>query len=420
MTPDPLRITCLAPSPVFYQVPLYRTLASRSDVDLEVAYLSDEGIRPYSAGFGDAQSIAWDTDLLSGYRHRMLPGAASASVSGGARGLSLRGVGGLVQECAAAGRALWVHGWSYTANILAIVQAKSRGVPLLLREEQTLLHRRPAPRSWARAVALHTILRGAQCMYIGSNNQDFFLRYGASEDRLHFVPYCSDLAGIEISRSRDKSLAVSLRKSLAIAADDAVVVVVGKLEEKKAPDMVLQAFDTVRSEIGSAHLVFVGTGLDQSRLANMAAGSPWVHFSGFVNRAELGQYYELADVTVLASQFHETWGLVVNESLARGVPVLASDKVGSARDLLKSDLVFPHRDGRALADMLRIRLGDRDGTHRLGAALAERARHWNHEVAADGVVAAASMALRGSRTSHLQPGDVLGGLNFQPGRRDRW
>lgn len=402
-----MRIICLAPSPVFYQVPLYRAVAKQPQISLEVVYLSSEGVRPYSAGFGEGQSISWDGNLLDGYSNRMLPGAERSRVSGGFGGLQTDGIKEVVAEAKAGRAALWVHGWAYRANWEAIAYAKAMHVPLLLREEQTLLHRRAAPKRWLRAAALKGLVSGADCMYIGSHNREFFIRAGANVDRLHFVPYCVDNEEIQRDRSLDAPQSLVLRRRMQIPLGAPVVLVVGKLESKKAPDMVLRAFLRRRGDNVNAQLVFVGTGPMEVDLRAMASGRADVHFAGFVNRSALGAFYEMASITVLASQFHETWGLVVNESLNHDVMVLASDKVGSARDLLTPDLVFRHDDERELETALSTWLTNGQQRDHVGLELGERVRRWHYGVAVDGVLSAATRVLEGRSRPRGYPCDAL-------------
>lgn len=401
------QLFCLAPSPVIYQIPLYRAITSAGRVDLTVFYLSDEGVRPYSAGFGGAP-IVWDEDLLEGYQSKWMPGAASSHVSGGFLGLSTRGVVSLVLQARRTRAAVWVHGWSYAANVLVILLCKLLAVPLLLREEQTLLHPRPAPKRWARSLALRALTTGAHCLYIGSNNRDFFAAQGVSQDHLHFVPYTVDQAAIQRQSEAETRAAALLRETYGVPSDAVLVLTVGKLETKKAPLMVLAAVQRLHAEGFECHLLLVGSGPLSAELRARAAGDQRIHLAGFINQSALGGYYRAADLLVLASQYHETWGMVVNEALARELPVLASNVVGSARDLLTREFVFRHDDLDDLVNVLRrlVRAG-RDQT--MGQRLKRRTRAWLPSTAADGV-AAATLAAIGQKHRTIRsatPDEVL-------------
>ena len=68
---------------------------------------------------------------------------------------------------------------------------------------------------------------------------------------------------------------------------------------------------------------------NQDGQAHVPRGS----FAGFLNQTEISQAYVAADCLVLASDHAETWGLVVNEALASGLPCLVSDACGCAEEL---------------------------------------------------------------------------------------
>jgi glycosyltransferase involved in cell wall biosynthesis len=81
-------------------------------------------------------------------------------------------------------------------------------------------------------------------------------------------------------------------------------------------------------------------------------GAPPASFAGFLNQTEVSKAYAAADLLVLPSDYGETWGLVVNEAMASGLPCLASDSCGCTEDLitpLDSDYRFRVGDPASLA-----------------------------------------------------------------------
>ncbi len=152
--------------------------------------------------------------------------------------------------------------------------------------------------------------------------------------------------------------------------------------------MLLEAFKRVRERRGCA-LLLVGEG--ELRPALEAAAGPDVRLAGFLNQSELPEAYVAADVFCLPSVEHETWGLVVNEALNFGLPVVVSDKVGCAADLVRdgwNGFVVPAGEPAPLADALEQLVRDAD----LRALFGERGRElvgeYSIEACADGIVAA--------------------------------
>jgi glycosyltransferase involved in cell wall biosynthesis len=97
--------------------------------------------------------------------------------------------------------------------------------------------------------------------------------------------------------------------------------------------------------------VIVGAGPLEAELRNAAAGQPGA-FAGFQNQSALPACYAAVDALVLPSDGSETWGLVVNEAMACGVPAIVSDAVGCVDDLVRdgeSGFAYPCGNVPALA-----------------------------------------------------------------------
>jgi glycosyltransferase involved in cell wall biosynthesis len=115
-----------------------------------------------------------------------------------------------------------------------------------------------------------------------------------------------------------------------------------------------------------------------------------VVITGFVNQSGMGRYYAAADVLVLPSS-HEPWGLVLNEGMCFGLPVIASDAVGAAPDLVRSGengFVYPVGDVTALAAALRRLLADPAGRAAMGARSREIVGRFSYDADVDGILAA--------------------------------
>jgi glycosyltransferase involved in cell wall biosynthesis len=140
-------------------------------------------------------------------------------------------------------------------------------------------------------------------------------------------------------------------------------------------------------------LVFVGDGLLRGELERYAAdrGLTKVRFPGFKNQLELSAYYAMADVFVLPSGMGETWGLVVNEAMCFGLPVVVSDMVGCGADLVnhgENGFVFPLGDSERLAKYLSEVLRNEDARKVAGKRSKEIIQHYSQERDVEAVRAA--------------------------------
>lgn len=394
-----IRLAAVAASPVFYQVPLYRALAAHPAIDLTVLYCSSGGVRPYDAGF-NGRAVTWDVDLLSGYRSEFAAAADDNDVLDGFFALTDRDLYPRIRR--GGFDAVWVHGFAHASIWLALAAAATARVPVLMREEMTLLpHARPWPKRWIRAAVLSGLFQGVRGLYIGSNNREYFVRYGVPPERLFFVPYCTDNAALQAEAARLAPEREALRRSFGIA-DDAgpVVLCVGKLLSRKQPDVVLEAFRRARRDRRLA-LLYVGEGPLEAGLRERVRRLriPDVYFTGFLNRSEISRAYAAADIFVLFSR-RETWGIVVNEAMNFGLPLVLSDQVGSARDLVEdgsNGYVIPYDDPAGLARSFERLAGDTTERARLGQRSREIVSCWSYDTAARGIVAACETATRGSR-----------------------
>lgn len=173
-----------------------------------------------------------------------------------------------------------------------------------------------------------------------------------------------------------------------------VALYVGRVEEEKGLEHLLAAISSSRSW----GLIVVGTGtlLEELRRAASASGiEERVHFSGYVPQDDLVPYFHAADALVLPSvstrRHRETWGLVVNEAMNTGLPVIATDAVGAAAGGLVSDsvtgIVVAERAAAALARAL-SRLEDASVRRALGAAGRDHVAAWSYDAATDAIVGA--------------------------------
>jgi glycosyltransferase involved in cell wall biosynthesis len=380
-----VRVAHLVSHPIHYYAPLYREVSSRPEVDLTVYFYSDAYLRgDRDPEFG--REIRWDAPLLDGFRSRFLPSAAFAGVPGRYGATPNWDVLGEVLRDGY--DALWIHGYAHLNAWLATAGGNVRGTRVLIREDQTLLHARPPGTALLKEVALRALFSRVRGLYVGEESRRYFLRYGMDEARLFPAPHCVDN---DYFRRRDQELRphrAMLRERFGIEQDLPVILFAGKLIPKKAPLVLVEAFRRLRERRPCA-LLLAGDG--ELWPAVEAAAGPDVHLAGFLNQSELPAAYVAADVFCLPSVAHETWGLVVNEAMNFGLPVVVSDKVGCASDLVDdgwNGYVVPAGEPELLADALERLVADEELRRTFGGRGRERVGEYSVEACADGIVAA--------------------------------
>ena len=154
----------------------------------------------------------------------------------------------------------------------------------------------------------------------------------------------------------------------------------GKLEAKKGVDVLLQAF-SMMNEV-HAHLLIVGNGPQEAMLKKRYA-HPRVHFIDFQNQAIMPVVYQLGNVFILPSIGpEETWGLALNEAMAAGKPVIASDKCGGAINLIcegKNGFIVKAGDAIELCKKMTKLSGDTKAANDMGEQSLRIISHFTFE-----------------------------------------
>ena len=347
-------LAILTTHPIQYQVPLWQALAKDGGVPFEVWYLTDFGTRQTRDDEFE-KAFSWDIDTLSGYPYRFLdtaPGATPVTFWKCRLKESLRE---RLRDRKV--RALWIHGWQVAAYWQAVREANAAGVEVWLRGESNDL----APVPWwkrpLKRLQLHWLFsRIDRFLYIGSANKRLFEKYGVSESRLHPAPYAVDNERFARQSALLRPQRAALRRQWGIPENSICILFCGKFVSKKRPmDLMAAAHRLVQTgRMPNVHLLFVGSGAlgDELRRASRVVfdadhpsgvdsvrcpdadsdNRPPASFAGFLNQTEISQAYVAADCLVLPSDHGETWGLVVNEAVASGLPCLISDACGCGED----------------------------------------------------------------------------------------
>ena len=184
------RLAVLNSHPIQYFAPLYAYLNAAPDLDVTALYLSDFSIRGgRDVGFG--REVKWDLDLLAGYRSVFLGDAARTREPAGFWSL----VAPQVWSELRSGRydVLWLHGHNYAANLIALMAAKSVGLPVMMRGETHLGLPCGRVKSMLRRPLMGALYRSCdRLLAIGSANAAFYRAMGVPDEKIFLVPYSVD------------------------------------------------------------------------------------------------------------------------------------------------------------------------------------------------------------------------------------
>jgi glycosyltransferase involved in cell wall biosynthesis len=380
-----VRLGIVASHPVQYQVPWYRALAAREEVDLTVYYALLP--TPEQQGIGFGEEFAWDVPLLDGYRWQALPNTARAPSLNGFLASRTPAVASVLE--ADRPDAVIVSGWHALPLLQAARACRRLGIPCLVRGESSGLRRRPW---WARAIHRRLLRRFDACLAIGVANREFYLRSGVPRERIFSVSYFADNERFAEQAARWRPERDAIRREWEIEPDDACFLFAGKLIPKKRVLDFLAACASARERAPRIRALVVGSGEMAQEARRFAAERALeAAFAGFLNQTEISRAYVAADTLVLPSDYGETWGLVVNEAMVHGLPAIVSDRVGCGPDLVEDGVtgrIFPFGDVQALARILTEVAGDAIRRGEMGRQARRRVEAYSAERAVDGTLEA--------------------------------
>ena len=401
----PFRLAILETHPIQYKAPWFRALHVHPDVDLTVLYGMIPDAQEQGRGFG--VSFQWDIPLLEGYRHELLENVARRPGLSHFSGCDTPGLGRAIAR--GAYDAVIINGWVVKSCLQGLWACRCRGVPAILRCEANDLRPRAAWRTLVHRVLLKQF---SAFIAIGRSNRDFYVNRGVDPARIVDGFYCveNERFGAACPRlPRDE-----LRRQWGIPRGATCFLFCGKFESKKRPLDVLGALARLVASCPhtpqslspaserprsshSAHLLMVGDGelREESEVYASERGLP-VTFAGFLNQTQLPGAYAAADCLVLPSDYGETWGLVVNEAMACGLPALVSDRVGCHPDLIvagNTGSVFAFGDVRALSVAMQRVADDPQRLRTMGAAAHEHIQAYSIARLVDGTLAALRIAV---------------------------
>lgn len=349
------KLGVLVSHPIQYLSPWFRYLAGRLDLEVFYAHRQDAHAQG-QAGFG--LDFEWDTPLTDGYPHRWLRNVASRPSVRSFSGCDTPEIYDLLRTRRFDG--FLVFGWNRKSAMQAVMACWRNKIPVLMRGDSQLMMKRWWAKSAMKYFPYRWLLPRIDAhLYVGQRNRAYLKHYGVSDERLFFVPHFVDNGFFrqEAQKAEKEEKGSEARARLGIPNDAFVFLFVGKMIPKKRPgDFVracLKLFDT--ADGANAHAILAGDGPLRPSL-QAVSGAHRIHFAGFLNQTQLPAVYQASNALVLPSGGDETWGLVVNEAAACGVPAIISDAVGCGPDLIeegRTGYTYPVGEVEALADRMR-------------------------------------------------------------------
>jgi glycosyltransferase involved in cell wall biosynthesis len=378
----PIRVAAVFPEPTPYRAPLLDRVAASSEIDLTVIYAA-----------GTVAGRTWRVEqkhravFLRGLR---LPGAQRVlhhdyPVTPGVVGALMD-----VQP-----DVVVISGWSTFAAQAAIAWCGIKDIPYLLVVES---HDEGPRAGWRRTVkgtvVPPIVERAAGLLVTGTLARDSMIARGAHPERVRVFANTIDVEDFGEQADRLAGRRPDVRRTLQVEPEDVIVLSVARLAAEKGLDVLVRA--VAAADDPQLVLVVAGEGSERARLTELARElSVRLTLAGDVDWERIVELYVAADVFALLSE-REPWAVVVNEAAACGLPLVLTDRVGAAHDLLRdgeNGALVGAGDVEAAARALRELAADPERRRAQGSRSRELARDWGYGPSVEGFLEAVREAV---------------------------
>ena len=363
-----------------YRIPVFNALAARNDVDPHIIFLSenDPGLRQWHV-YKD--EIKFSCEVLPSFRRHL--GSYNLLLNKGVEAALSR----------ARPQAIICGGYNYRAYWQAARWSASNQTTLLLWSESNSADKRR--NSIAEFLKKRFVRMCRAYLAAGVTSRDYLLQLGAPPGSVFIAPDAVDVTMYAAGAAKARASSPEVRAQHALP--ERYFLYVGRLVEEKGVFDLLAAYaaldENIRATIG---LVIVGDGSAREELQHRASNihPANIKFGGWVHRERISEFYALADALIFPTH-SDPWGLVVNEAMACGLPIVASNVAGCVADLVypsKNGFTFRPRDIVALSEIMRRLAAQPALVHSMGAQSFEMIQSHTPERCAAGLAAAINFA----------------------------
>lgn len=369
-----------------YRIPLFNALAKHEEMDLRVAFLSetDTGLRQWRV-YKD--EIRFSYEVLPSWRFRS--GKHNLLLNWG------------LQSCLKkfAPEAIICGGYNYFASWEALSWARRHQAELILWSESNQ-HDARGGLAWVESLKARFLAGCDRFVVPGKSSREYLQSLGPLPENIVTAPNAVDNDWFRLSADNMRNRASEFRAKYGLP--ERYILFVGRLVPEKGVFDLLEAYAQLEGNVRSkAGLVFAGDGpcsadlKERARRINPGATC----FPGFVHREDLAGLYAFAEALILPTH-SDPWGLVVNEGMACGLPIIVSSVAGCAADLVAdgwNGYLVPPRNRKRLSVAIDSLLGNPVLRQQMSVRSSERIRSYSPEACAQGLAAAAISSIRQAR-----------------------
>lgn len=263
--------------------------------------------------------------------------------------------------------------YSTPTGMQAVHYLKKHGIPYLLNCDGGMIsHGEKAFKK-----NLKTWLIGGADGYLstGEASDEYLTYYGAENDKIHRYPFTTLWEKEILEKPLDKQEKLSLRKQLGIP-EEKMILTVGNFIPRKGFDVLLRAAGCLSRDYGIC--LVGGEEIEEYRAIREQFQLTNVHYIPFMQKEDVQKYYRAADLFVLPTR-EDIWGLVINEAMAAGLPVVTTERCVAGVEMLEKKCIVPVEQEQILATKISELLENPVELERQGARNLTKSREYTIE-----------------------------------------
>jgi glycosyltransferase involved in cell wall biosynthesis len=353
---EPPKILYLQDTAMWYRRPFFKKLSEIYDIKFIFTYIQ------YIKNMYDIE-ISWEIDGFGGLKYKILKNYCNIRYVDVAFGL--------LKDLLKEDYDIIVDMYGCIDMLCCFIAAKLRRKSIILCSDIWGWKRRRSLKETLILPQYKFIIYHSDAILVpGIKQKEYYVSLGASSDKVFIMPNVSSLVIKEEDYENKKKLKERLNTE-----NKKVILYVGRLVKQKGVEYLIRAFAKLREERDDIVLIIVGRGECRDELVLLSKNlniENHIYFMGFIENVSLSPYYLLCNVFVMPSITYgqaDCWGYVVNEAMCCGKPVIATDAVGAAFDMIKngeSGFIVPEKDVNALYVALKKVISDSDLEKKMG------------------------------------------------------
>lgn len=217
--------------------------------------------------------------------------------------------------------------YSSPTGMLAIEYMKMRNIPFILNSDGGYIK---SESKFNYFIKRHFISAASYWLSTGKITSDYFSYYGADKRKIYVYPFTSTLQNEILSKPLNNEEKKMYKKKLGMN-ENKIVLSVGQFIHRKGYDLLLNSCKNLNKDIGI--YIVGGEATEEYKKIKEKFNLTNVHFVGFKKKSELAQYYKAADLFVLPTR-EDIWGLVINEAMSYGLPVLTTERCVAGLEMI--------------------------------------------------------------------------------------